>query len=153
MLENGATTIWELWNGNTADPAMNSGNHVMLLGDLLPWLFEDLAGIQPAEPGFRRILLKPFFPAALEFVEASVHAMPGEIRSAWKRGENGSVEWTFTVPANTTATVMLPAQPQPPEAPGARDVVSSSDQWMAVFEPGTHAVRLAAAPIEAVRLP
>ena len=39
MYRNGATTIWELWNGNTADPSMNSGNHVMLLGDLIriPW--------------------------------------------------------------------------------------------------------------------
>ena len=35
MAEQGATTIWELWNGNTANPAMNSGNHVMLLGDFL----------------------------------------------------------------------------------------------------------------------
>ena len=35
MVEHGATTIWELWNGNTADPAMNSGNHVMLVGDLV----------------------------------------------------------------------------------------------------------------------
>src|SRR6202012_5054500 len=34
MVENGATAVWELWNGNTADPAMNSGNHVMLVGDL-----------------------------------------------------------------------------------------------------------------------
>ena len=34
MIDNGATTIWELWNGDTADPAMNSHNHVMLLGDL-----------------------------------------------------------------------------------------------------------------------
>ena len=37
MIRNGATTIWELWNGNTADPVMNSGNHVMLLGDLIIW--------------------------------------------------------------------------------------------------------------------
>ncbi|HJT74078.1 MAG TPA: family 78 glycoside hydrolase catalytic domain, partial [Chitinophaga sp.] len=37
MVENGATTIWELWNGNTANPEMNSQNHVMLLGDLLIW--------------------------------------------------------------------------------------------------------------------
>jgi alpha-L-rhamnosidase len=37
MAKNGATTIWELWNGNTANPAMNSGNHLMLLGDLLIW--------------------------------------------------------------------------------------------------------------------
>jgi alpha-L-rhamnosidase len=39
MTENGATTIWELWNGNTANPQMNSQNHVMLLGDLLIWLY------------------------------------------------------------------------------------------------------------------
>ncbi len=44
MVANGATTIWELWNGNTADPKMNSQNHVMLLGDLLIWYYEDLAG-------------------------------------------------------------------------------------------------------------
>ena len=43
MAEQGATTIWELWNGNTANPAMNSGNHVMLLGDFLPWCYENLA--------------------------------------------------------------------------------------------------------------
>ncbi|HKO79968.1 MAG TPA: family 78 glycoside hydrolase catalytic domain, partial [Chitinophagaceae bacterium] len=42
MTEQGATTIWELWNGNTANPQMNSQNHVMLLGDLLIWLYEDL---------------------------------------------------------------------------------------------------------------
>ena len=35
MIEHGATTIWELWNGNTADPTMNSGNHVMLVGDFV----------------------------------------------------------------------------------------------------------------------
>ena len=39
MIDKGATTIWELWNGDTADPAMNSGNHVMLLGDLLTWYY------------------------------------------------------------------------------------------------------------------
>ena len=40
MVEKGATTIWELWNGDTADPAMNSGNHVMQIGDLGVWLYE-----------------------------------------------------------------------------------------------------------------
>jgi len=46
MAKEGATTIWELWNGNTANPAMNSGNHVMLLGDLIIWFYEDLEGIK-----------------------------------------------------------------------------------------------------------
>lgn len=39
-------TIWELWNGNTADPGMNSHNHVMLLGDLLVWFYERSRGHQ-----------------------------------------------------------------------------------------------------------
>ena len=51
MIANGATTIWELWNGNTADPAMNSHNHVMLVGDLNLWFHEYLAGIRPGQPG------------------------------------------------------------------------------------------------------
>ena len=46
MVEQGATTVWELWNGNTADPAMNSGNHVMQIGDLAVWMYEYLAGIR-----------------------------------------------------------------------------------------------------------
>ena len=58
MAKKGATTTWELWNGDTASPKMNSGNHVMLLGDLVSWLFEDAAGIQSAD-GFRHITLKP----------------------------------------------------------------------------------------------
>ena len=49
MVRNGVTTIWELWNGNTADPAMNSGNHVMLLGDLIIWEYEYLGGIRALE--------------------------------------------------------------------------------------------------------
>ena len=61
MIEKGATTIWELWNGDTADPAMNSGNHVMLVGDLAIWFFEYLAGIKadPENPGFKHIIMRP----------------------------------------------------------------------------------------------
>ena len=49
MIENGATTIWELWNGMTAEPSMNSGNHVMLLGDLMVWYYESI--LQVLKPG------------------------------------------------------------------------------------------------------
>lgn len=64
MIKKGATTIWELWNGDTANPAMNSRNYVMLLGDLLIWFYEDLAGIKntPASVGFKQILMEPVFP-------------------------------------------------------------------------------------------
>jgi alpha-L-rhamnosidase len=61
MVKKGATTIWELWNGNTADPAMNSGNHVMLVGDLVHLALRDLAGIKPdpEQPGFKHIIMRP----------------------------------------------------------------------------------------------
>ena len=49
MIKKGATTIWELWNGDTGDPSMNSQNHVMLTGDIIPWMYEDLAGIKSDE--------------------------------------------------------------------------------------------------------
>ena len=63
MAEKGATTTWELWNGDTANPRMNSGNHIMLLGDLVSWLYEDVAGIRADtdKPGFKHIIMKPDF--------------------------------------------------------------------------------------------
>lgn len=108
MLRNGATTIWELWNGNTADPAMNSGNHVMLLGDLMLWYFEDLAGIRPDKIGYEHLLMKPCFPQALNYVEASYQSVRGRIRSRWDRQNNGTIRWQITLPASVRATVVLP---------------------------------------------
>ena len=68
MTENGATTIWELWNGDKANPKMNSGNHVMLLGDLLTWCYQYLGGIRQAatdptgfSAGYKHIVLRPAF--------------------------------------------------------------------------------------------
>lgn len=109
MIKNGATTIWELWNGDTANPAMNSRNHVMLLGDLLIWFYEDLAGIKssPDSTGFKHILMEPVFPEQLSYVSASHLSPYGKIESTWKR-EGDKLEWLIVIPANTTATVKLP---------------------------------------------
>jgi alpha-L-rhamnosidase len=110
MVENGATTIWELWNGNTANPSMNSGNHVMMLGDLIPWGYECLAGIAPdtKQPGFKHIIMQPDFNIKqLNGVTASYPSLYGDIKSAWTR-ENGIIIWDVTIPANTTATLWLP---------------------------------------------
>ena len=110
MIEKGATTVWELWNGNTADPAMNSGNHVMLVGDFVIWLYEDLAGIKsdPAQPGFKHILMKPHPVGDLKFVKATFDSPYGLIRSAWEQADK-TFEWQITLPPNTTATVYVPA--------------------------------------------
>ncbi|MBR6716083.1 MAG: family 78 glycoside hydrolase catalytic domain [Prevotella sp.] len=108
MAEHGATTIWELWNGDTASPKMNSGNHVMLLGDLLSWLYEDVAGIQSASNGFKTITLKPDFSVdEMDDIDASYLSIYGNIVSRWKK-DNGKLYWHVEIPANTSATVYLP---------------------------------------------
>ena len=110
MIEHGATTIWELWNGNTADPTMNSGNHVMLVGDLVVWLYENLAGIKPDPdaPAFKHIIMKPTPAGNLTFVKATHDSPYGLISSKWRRDEN-KFDWQIEIPANTTATVFVPA--------------------------------------------
>jgi len=109
MIRKGATTIWELWNGDTADPAMNSGNHVMLLGDLLIWMYEDLAGIKCADDAvaFKKIDMKPVIPEGLTHVNASFDSPYGTIRSAWST-ESGEFRWNVSIPANTSATLHFP---------------------------------------------
>lgn len=109
MLSHGATTIWELWNGNTADPAMNSENHVMLLGDLLIWYYEDLAGIKSSTPGFKKITMKPVIQVPLSFVKAKYNSPNGEISSSWNK-ERDHFHWDITIPQNCTATVYVPAK-------------------------------------------
>jgi alpha-L-rhamnosidase len=111
MVDQGATTIWELWNGNTADPAMNSGNHVMQIGDLAVWMYEYLAGMRtdPEQPGFRHAIIHPYLAGDLTFVKASHQTMYGPLASSWKR-EKGKVTLDITVPPNTTATVWVPAK-------------------------------------------
>jgi alpha-L-rhamnosidase len=111
MAKEGATTIWELWNGNTADPAMNSGNHVMLLGDLVVWMYEDLGGIKsdPDQAGFKKIIMKPYPVEGLDFVNASYHSVHGPIKSDWKVKDK-DFNWNITVPANTTAEIYIPAK-------------------------------------------
>ncbi len=110
MVEKGATTIWELWNGDTANPEMNSGNHVMLLGDLLPWCFNNLAGIRADrwKSGYKHIVFQPAFEIQeLSNVDASYTSIYGKITSRWTKTPT-HLEWDIELPANTTGEVHLP---------------------------------------------
>ncbi len=108
MAEHGATTIWELWNGDTASPKMNSGNHVMLLGDLLSWIYEVVVGIQSSENGFKHITMKPDFTVdEIDDIDASYQSIYGQIVSRWKKAK-GKLHWHVEFPANTSATIHLP---------------------------------------------
>jgi alpha-L-rhamnosidase len=115
-VQHGATTIWERWNGWThADgffnPQMNSFNHYSL-GSVGEWLFRHVAGIEldPDVPGFQRFVLRPYVGAGLDFARATYRTMHGEILSDWKR-TGAKLTWTIRVPANTSARVFIPSEP------------------------------------------
>lgn len=137
MIESGATTIWELWNGNTADPSMNSGNHVMLIGDYVVWLYEDLAGIKtdPQQPGFKHIIMKSVPVGDLKFVKATHQSPYGLIGSEWHR-DGRKFDWQIEIPANATATVYVPATDvQAVKVKGSK--ASGFEDGRAIFELGS----------------
>jgi len=102
-LEKGATTIWETWWGT------DSHSHPMF-GSVCQWFYQALAGINPDpdQPGFRHIIIKPQPVAGLNFVDASYRSIHGDITSRWKM-KNSDFILHVAIPANTTASVFLPA--------------------------------------------
>ena len=107
MAEQGATTIWELWNGDHADPSMNSGNHVMLLGDLLTWCYQTVGGIRSTD-AYKHITLRPDFTIqACDSADCRYDSPYGMIRSQWKKTPM-HLDWHIEVPCNTTATIVFP---------------------------------------------
>ncbi|MDB6094148.1 MAG: alpha-L-rhamnosidase [Verrucomicrobia bacterium] len=109
----GATTIWERWDGWTQekgfqDKGMNSFNHYAY-GAIGSWLYAVVAGvdIDPAHPGYKHIILEPHPGGELTSARGTLQSMHGEILSAWKLRE-GRFEWEVIVPPNTTATARFP---------------------------------------------
>jgi alpha-L-rhamnosidase len=112
-VKHGATTIWERWDGWTPekgfqDPGMNSFNHYSL-GSCGEFLFGGIGGILPASPGFKEIRIAPVLGDGLTWAKASFDSAHGKITTAWKRS-GSRLTLDVTIPANTTATVCLPAK-------------------------------------------
>ncbi|MDP4208336.1 MAG: glycoside hydrolase family 78 protein [Bacteroidota bacterium] len=103
---NGATTLYENWPLDAKSDI--SKNHIMF-GEIGAWMYKALGGIYPDEqhPGFKNVVLKPSFPDGLESFESSHQSPYGEIVSKWKK-QNGTIQYTVTIPANSTATLFLP---------------------------------------------
>ncbi len=106
QLNHGATSLTEAWDAGGS----SSQNHFML-GQINEWFYHDLAGIQcdPAGPGFRKIIIKPAVVGDLTEAGARYDSINGPISSAWKR-EGARLTLAVTIPANTTATVYVPAK-------------------------------------------
>lgn len=110
MLDHHGTTIWELWDGNTIT-GRESFNHVMLLGDFVIWLYQDLAGIEtdPSAPAFKRVIMEPTPVGDLKFVNARYRSIYGAIESDWSL-EGDDFRWKVVIPPNVSAAVFVPAE-------------------------------------------
>jgi alpha-L-rhamnosidase len=102
---NGATTLYENWPINAGSDI--SMNHIMF-GEIGAWFYKALGGIKPdpAQPGFKNILLQPYFVAGLDSFRAAHKGPYGLIVSEWKR-VGDEVIYSVEVPSNTTATLQL----------------------------------------------
>ncbi len=110
----GATTIWERWDGWTSDkgfqsPGMNSFNHYAF-GAVGEWLYATAAGIDadPDRPGYCHVILRPRPGGLLTHAAAALAGPYGRIESRW-RLDDGRFEWNVAVPPNSVATAHVPA--------------------------------------------
>jgi alpha-L-rhamnosidase len=130
----GATTIWEHWDGIKQDGSfwsddMNSYNHYAY-GAIGDWLYRIVGGIDLLEPGYKKIQIQPQIGEHFDWADASIDSMYGSIRAAWHKHNDGMIELDVVIPANTTAEVILPTSKD-------ADIMESGnplDQLTAVLE-------------------
>jgi alpha-L-rhamnosidase len=110
----GATTIWERWDGIKPDstfetPSMNSFNHYSY-GAIGDWMYRVVAGIDtyPDNPGYKYIRIMPHVGQELTYANADLKTYYGTVSAHWKV-ESGQLELNVEIPANTKATVYVPA--------------------------------------------
>lgn len=112
-VDQGATTIWERWDGYTKEKgfgpvAMNSFNHYAY-GAVMGWMYRTMAGIRPGpKGGYRHFFLMPKMDQRVGSCSAVYRAREGTIVSEWSYDGQGCLSWRFVVPEGTIASVILP---------------------------------------------
>jgi alpha-L-rhamnosidase len=143
----GATTIWERWNGirpdSTFEPAsMNSFNHYAY-GAIGDWMYRVMAGLDTDEEGagYKKIRIKPHVGGGFTHANASLDTRYGKLTSGWKV-ENGKLSLEVEIPANTTATVYIPAEKPEMVKESGKDLASLYKQGEIQMENGYAIIRL-----------
>jgi alpha-L-rhamnosidase len=108
-VKKGATTIWESWNGIDEEGNPHSSLNHYSYGAIGNWLYQVVAGIAPGAPGYRHIIFQPQPGGGLTFASATYQSLYGEIATSWQiDGER--FQLNVSVPANATATVVIPSR-------------------------------------------
>jgi alpha-L-rhamnosidase len=109
MVARGASTIWERWNGDTGDVAMNSFNHYAL-GAITAFLYRRIAGIDRTGPGFANVVCRPLMTPRLGEGRAHHDTVRGRVSSAWGVGADGRCWFEIDVPPGIEASVQVSGQ-------------------------------------------
>ena len=138
-VDQGATTMWERWNGYTKEKgfgpvSMNSFNHYAY-GAVMGWMYRTMAGIRPgAAGGYRKFVLAPRADRRVGFCSAKYRTAHGVVESAWKYDADGVLNWRFTVPAGTSATVKLPCGDEVEYGPGRHEIRGDGARFISPAE-------------------
>ncbi len=108
-VKKGATTIWESWDGIDEEGNPHHSLNHYSYGAIGNWLYQVVAGIAPGAPGYRHTIFQPQPGGGLTFASATYQSLYGEIAANWQN-DGERFQLTVTVPANTTATVVIPAR-------------------------------------------
>ncbi|MFF7654765.1 alpha-L-rhamnosidase [Streptomyces sp. NPDC007983] len=113
QIDRGSTTMWERWDsikpdGGFQDVGMNSFNHYAY-GSVGEWMYQNITGITPAAPGFRRILIRPRPGGEVRSAEGRHDSPYGPIATRWSQ-RDGEFTLAVSVPVNTTAEIWVPAR-------------------------------------------
>jgi len=143
MVVKGATTIWERWNGDVGDVAMNSYNHYAL-GAVTGFVFRRIAGIDAIEPGFKVFAVNPMLDARVKSGGGDYDSILGRLATDWSQGSDGEFSMKVTVAPNAKAHVHLPVAPGAKIREGGNSIaanpdirVSSSDSKTTILEVGS----------------
>lgn len=119
MVERGATTVWEEWNGIDADGGARASLNHYSKGAVISFLHSHVAGIQLLDdaPAYRRFRIAPQPGGGLAFADAALDSPYGRIESSW-RIAGDQLHLTATVPPGTTAEIVLPDGTRREQRPG-----------------------------------
>lgn len=140
MVARGATTMWERWNGDTGDVAMNSFDHYAL-GAIASFMYRRLAGIDAAAPGFARALIAPDPWIGFGSAGATYDSVAGRFETAWTR-RGDAVRLDVSIPSGAAGMLRLPAGPSRAAKLDGRRLTASAGIYEAELAPGRHRIEM-----------
>ena len=137
-VKRGATTIWEKWDAVKEDGTPEGSLNHYSYGAIVGWLFSTAAGIEPAEPGYRKIRIAPHPGGSLAWAEAEMNTANGHITSRWEIKDDTCI-FDMHVPVNTHAELILPVPADDLlSAPDVNRIDASSEQASFALLPGSY---------------